>query len=440
MRYPILFAAVAACLCLAQDKPQILDIKTSKLPNGLELVLSEDHSRPVVNLQVWYHVGSKDERAGRTGFAHLFEHMMFRGSRNLGPEEHFRLVNRAGGNVNAYTTFDQTVYWETIPPNYLEQMMWAESDRMSSLVINKEILDKEREVVKEERRMRYDNPPYGLLMERLLDNFYQVYPYKHMPIGSMDDLNKASAADVQQFFDTFYVPNNATVVVVGDFDSKQAAAWAAKYFGPIPRSKNPVPRVTVKEPAQAALRSLDAALPNAPIPAVAKTYHIPGAGDPDLYALEIASTILSSGQSSRLYRKLVYQDQTAVAAEGGTMNFEGPSMFYLFGIVNQAKGDAKAVEKGLQDAVNELNAEGVSAEELEKAKSQTLRTLILKSQTMQGRGDSIGYGAVILNDPRRVNSELEKYQKVTAADVLRVAKKYLAQSNETRMIFTGEKK
>ncbi len=174
MRYPILFAAVAACLCLAQDKPQVLDIKTSKLPNGLELVLSEDHSRPVVNLQVWYHVGSKDERAGRTGFAHLFEHMMFRGSRNLGPEEHFRLVNRAGGNVNAYTTFDQTVYWETIPPNYLEQMMWAESDRMSSLVINKEILDKEREVVKEERRMRYDNPPYGLLMERLLDNFYQV--------------------------------------------------------------------------------------------------------------------------------------------------------------------------------------------------------------------------------------------------------------------------
>lgn len=439
MRYPILFVA-AACLCQAQDKPQTVDIKTSKLPNGLELAFAEDHSRPVVNLQVWYHVGSKDERPGRTGFAHLFEHMMFRGSKNIGPEEHMRLVNRAGGNVNAYTTFDQTVYWETIPPNYLEQMLWAESDRMSSLVINKEILDKEREVVKEERRLRYENPPYGLLMEKIFDNFYQVYPYKHQTIGSMEDLNKATPEDVQQFFDTFYVPNNATVVIAGDFDSKQAAAWAAKYFGPIPRSKNPVPRVTVKEPAQTALRSLNATLPNAPIPAVVKVYHTPGAGDPDTYAIDIAAAILSDGQSSRLYRKLVYEDQSAVAAQGGSMTLEGPSPFFLFGIVNQGKADAEKLGKGLQAAVDELNSEGVSAEELEKAKSQILRGLILQRQTMQGKASAIGHDAVILRDASHFNTEYENYRKVTAADVLRVSKKYLTPANETRMIFTGEKK
>ena len=207
-------------------------------------------------MQVWYHVGSKNEREGRTGFAHLFEHMMFRGSKNVGPEEHMRLVREAGGVVNAYTSFDQTVYWQTVPSNYLERVIWLEADRMASLVVNEENFKKEREVVKEERRLRFENPPYGLLAEVLIDATFQVYPYKHMPIGSMEDLNKATVADVKEFFDTFYVPDNATLVIVGDVDAKQAIALARKHFGPLPRSKKPVPRVTVTEPPQTEPREL----------------------------------------------------------------------------------------------------------------------------------------------------------------------------------------
>jgi zinc protease len=426
--------------CTAQDTGQQLDITSSRIPNGLGIVMAEDHSRPVVNLQVWYHVGSKDERTGRTGFAHLFEHMMFRGSKNLGPEEHFRLVDKAGGTSNAYTGFDETVYWETVPPNYLEQMMWAEADRMASLVINKENFEKEREVVKEERRLRVENPPYGLLFERVLDHLYQKYPYRHLPIGSMEDLNNATPADVQDFFDTFYVPNNATLVISGDFDSKQALEWARKYFGPISPSKKPVPRVTDKEPPQKELRSVDASIPNAPIPVVVKAFHLPPIGHPDSYPLDIAAAILSEGQSSRLYRKLVYEDQVAVAAQGQAQFLEGPSFFFFFGILNQAKGDTKAVEKGLQGVIDELNNEGVSAEELNKAKTQIMRGFVLSRATMQGKGDALGRAAVLLDDPKLYNAELDKYRKVTAADVLRVSKKYLLPTNETRITFTGESK
>ncbi len=439
MRHSILLLATALA-CAAQDKPQALDIVSSKLPNGLQLVMAADHSRPVVNIQVWYHVGSKDEKPGRTGFAHLFEHLMFRGSKNLGPEEHFRLINRAGGTNNAYTSFDQTVYWETVPPNYLEQMMWAEADRMASLVINQENFQKEREVVKEERRLRFENPPYGLLFERVLNSLYQAYPYKHMPIGSMEDLNKATPADVQEFFDTYYVPNNATVVIVGDIDTQQAPAWAAKYFGPIPSSKKPVPRVTATEPPQTTIREVSAEIPNAPIPVVAKAYHLPPLGNPDSYPLEIASAILSAGQSSRLYRKLVYEDQSAVAAQGQAQFLEGPSFFFLYGIVNQAKSDLKTVEKGLQSVLDQVNSEGVSAAELEKAKTQILRGFILSRETMQGKGDALGRASVLLGDPKLYNTEPDNYRKVAVPDVQRVSDKYLKSANETRMLFTGEKK
>lgn len=439
MRYLILFLSAAFSL-FAQDQPQPLKIVTSKLANGLALVMAEDHSRPVINLQVWYHVGSKNETPGHTGFAHLFEHLMFRGSKNLGPEEFFRLVNRAGGTNNAYTSFDQTVYWETVPANYLDQIMWGEADRMASLVINEQNFQKEREVVKEKRRLRFENPPYGLLFERVLANLYQVYPYKHMPIGSVEDLNKATVADVQEFFNTYYVPNNATLVIVGDFETKQAQAWAEKYFGPIPRSKKPVPRVTAQEPPQTALRVISAQIPNAPIPVDVKAYHLPTIGSPDSYPLEIASAILSAGESSRLYRKLVYEDQVAVEAQGQAQFLEGPSFFFLFGIVNQAKGDVKAVEKDLQSVIDQIDTAPVSAAELEKAKTQILRGFILSRETMQGKGDALGQAAVLLGDPNAYNTELQKYQKVTAADVERVCKKYLTPTNETRMTFTGEKK
>lgn len=435
---PLILALLAALASFAQDLPQKLNFTTHQLPNGLKIVLAEDHTRPVIDLQVWYHVGSKNERAGRTGFAHLFEHMMFRGSKNLGPEEHIRLLFQAGGVGDAYTTFDQTVYFESFPPNYLERIMWMEADRMSSLAINQVNFDKEREVVKEERRLRIENPPYGLLTERLLDAAYQKYPYKHMPIGSMDDLNKATVADVQEFFDTYYVPNNATLVIVGDFDTKQAVAFARKHFGAIPRGKHPIPPVTATEPPQTALREENMPVPNAPLPAIAKAYHLPPLGTPDTYAIDLASQILSSGQSSRLYKKLVYEDQTAVAAQGSALLLEGPSIFFAFGVVNQGK-DVKALGAGLETAIDQMRKQPVSDEELQKAKAQIVSGYIIGRQTMQSKADALGKDTVLLNRPDLYNTMLAQYEKVTAADIQRVCQKYLIPENETRLWITAEK-
>jgi len=427
----IRFLPLIALSLAAQDRPPRLPIETAQLPNGLKLVMSEDHSRPVVNLQVWYHVGSKDEQAGRTGFAHLFEHLMFRGSKNVGPEEHMKYVREAGGNVNAYTTFDQTVYWETVPSNYLERMMWLEADRMASLNISSENFTKEREVVKEERRLRVENPPYGLAQDDLWSIAYKQYPYKHPPIGSMEDLNKATVADVQQFFNTFYVPNNATVVMVGDFDAKQAEAWANKYFGAIPRSKEPVPRVHATEPAQSQMGEVTRSYPNVPLPAVFELFHLPPIGNPDSYALDIASEILSHGQSSRLYKRLVYDEQAAVEAAGESFFLEGPSLFFGLAVANQGK-NIKEVGSSMDYVFEQLRKEPVTAEELTKAKNQTTAEFIVGRQSMQQRADLLGKMAVLRGNPEIANTELPKYQSVTAADIQRVAAKYLVPSNETK--------
>jgi zinc protease len=427
-----LLLALAAALLPAQDRPPKLNIQRHELPNGLKMVMVEDHSRPVINLQVWYHVGSKDEREGRTGFAHFFEHMMFQGSKNVGPEEHPRYVRQAGGVVNAYTTFDSTVYFETFPSHYLERMLWLEADRLDSLVINEEKFKKEREVVKEERRMRFDNPPYGRLIEDIFANAYQVYPYKHSPIGSMEDLNAATAADVQEFFDTFYVPNNATVVLVGDFDAKQAIAWTAKHMGRIPRGKKPVPRVTVTEPEQTAFMEKTLKYPSAPLPVIVNLYHMPGLGHPDTYPLEIASTILSDGQSSRLYKRLVYDEQSAVAAAGQSFSLEGPSLFFGYAIANAGK-DIREVSTSLSYVFEAMRKEPVTADELAKAKNQITNRYIMGAQSMQQRASQIGQFAVLRGDPELYNSEVDRYQRVTVDDILKACQKYLGNTNTTRL-------
>ena len=432
--------SLAALALAAQDHPPKIAITTAELPNGLKMVMHEDHSRPVVNLQVWYHVGSKDEREGRTGFAHLFEHLMFRGSKNVGPEEHMKYIREAGGQVNAYTSFDQTVYWETVPSNYLERVLWLEADRMGSLNISDENFTKEREVVKEERRLRVENPPYGLMQDDIFAVEYQKYPYKHAPIGSMADLNKATTADVQEFFNTFYVPNNATVVIVGDFDSKQAVAWAKKYFGPIPRSKQPVPRVTATEPPQTELREVIKHYPNVPLPALVEMYHLPPMGNPDSYALDIASEILSHGQSSRLYKRLVYDEQTAVEAVGEASFLEGPSIFFGFAVANQGK-NIKEVGTSMDYVFEQMRNQPVSDEELTKAKNQTTAGFIVGRQSMQQKADLLGRMAVLRGDPELVNTELPKYQAVTPADIQRVCQKYITPANETKLwVYPEEKK
>ena len=286
----------------AQVRPPKLNFTTHSLPNGLQVILLEDHEVPIINLQVWYHVGGKDERPGRTGFAHLFEHLMFKGSAHVPAEEHSRIIEAVGGFDNAETGDDTTNFYETFPSNYLERVLWLESDRMGSLNVSEENFKSEREVVKEERRVRIENQPYGYLQEDLRAAAFTVHGYHHTPIGSMEDLDKATIQDVRDFFNTFYKPNNATLVIVGDFDSTQALAWTNKYFDGIPASAKPIPRLDNPEPPQTAERVVKKSYSNTPLPAVVIGYKIPQRYAPDAYPLDLASNILAGGESSRLYQ------------------------------------------------------------------------------------------------------------------------------------------
>lgn len=410
--------------------PPKLEVKEHKLANGLRVLMHEDHSVPVATVEVWYHVGSKDERQGRSGFAHLFEHIMFKGSENLAPEEHKNFISSIGGRYNATTDFDRTLYYQTFPSNYLERVLWMEADRMRSLNVSDENFKSERDVVKEERRLRIENPPFGRLFEVVLQNTYAAHPYKILPIGSMADLDAATLEDVRAFHATYYVPDNATLVVGGDFDPGQVTQWIERHFGPIPKGSKAIPRDIPKEPAQTAERRTADYHPNTPLPAVVFTYHVPEAGTPDLYALEVASNILSAGESSRLYRRMVYEKQIAVAAGGQAIVLEDPGVFFFYTIL-QAGQKAEDGEKELLAEVGRLQSEAVSEEELAKSKNQLISALVFGRQTVQDKTDAIGYASVILDDLSLVNRELAEYQKVTGADVQRVARTYFKPENRT---------
>ena len=404
-------------------------IHTVILPNGLYAYVVEDHQAPVVNVQVWYHVGSKDEAPGKTGFAHLFEHLMFDGTKNLGPEQFSDYIVRAGGVDNAYTTEDATVFWETIPSSLLPVVLWLEADRMRNLEITEQVFSTEREVVKEERRLRFDNPPYGTVVETLYRHAYTVHPYQHMTIGSMQDLERASVADVRQFYDTYYVPNNATLFIVGDVDLQEAEPLVRKYFGPLGPGTHSIVKRIEQEPPQTAKRVVRLEL-NVALPAFVEGYHMPADGTADAYPLRLAAKILSDGDSSRIYRRLVYEKQIALQAQS-TGNFtEDPNLFFVLAIMNAGYTPAEG-ETEVERELARLKTEPVSAQELRKAKNQILRDFILTRQTVQSRGEELGYAAVILKDPDLVNTELARFLAVTAEDILRVATKYFVPENLT---------
>ena len=414
--------------------PPKLELRTHTMANGLRIVMLEDHSAPVVNLQVWYHVGSKDERAGRTGFAHLFEHLMFKGSAHVGPDEHSRIIEALGGFDNAYTNFDATVYWQTFPSNYLERVVWLEADRMASLNVDEANFKSEREVVKEERRMRYENSPYGLVAEDLYTVAFRVHPYKHLPIGSLEDLNKASVEDVREFFRTYYRSDNATMVIAGDFDPAQAVAWAEKYFGGIPKPAAPVPRVTTVEPPQQAEQRISKFYgTNSPLPAVVQGYRLPPKYSPDSYALDLAANILSQGESSRLYRKLVYEDRIALQAAGFGLFTEHPNLFWAIAIMNQGYSAGEG-EKAMDAELERMKSTPVDARELEKAKNQIISNFILGRRTVQQKADAVGDASVFGNDVGLVNTELERYLRVTPEDILRAARKYFVSGQRTVIV------
>jgi zinc protease len=427
----VLFGAAALTApTQAAVRPPKLEYTMTTLPNGMNVVFLEDHSTPIVHLQMWYHVGSKNERAGRTGFAHFFEHMMFKGSKNVEPEGHPSYISSVGGQSNAYTNEDATVFWETVPSQYLPLILWLEADRLASLRIDEKAFKNEREVVKEERRMRIENQPYGRLQEIIADQTFTVHPYKHPVIGSMKDLDAASVDDVREFFQTYYVPNNATAVLVGDFDPKEALALVTQYLGRVPKSDRPVPRDIPKEPAQTKEKRVTLT-DEWPLPAIIVAHHITFDGNPDSYPLHVASKILSDGQSSRIYRKLVYEKGIALAAFGGGNIIEDPNLFFAVAIVQPGHTTEEATNALIAE-LDRLRNEPVTAGELQQAKNQFARDYILQRESNQSKAEVLGHAVVIhKGDITTADGEFDIFQNLTVADVQRVARTYFTPENRT---------
>ncbi len=409
-----------------------LPIQEFTLQNGLRVYLSEDHSAPTYSICVVYDVGSRNERPGRTGFAHLFEHLMFEGSENIGKGEHFILVYTNGGGVNGTTNKDRTAYYETLPANQLDLGMFLEADRMRSLAVTQANLDNQRNAVQEERRLGVDNRPYGKTFDAIDDLAYDNPAYKHSTIGSMDDLNAASLEDVTSFFKTYYAPNNAVIALVGDFNSDDALAKLKKYFEQIPRQPAPA-QPDMTEPPQKAERRLTLDDSFARLALVSIVYHVPAGNTPDWYALDMLGDILASGESSRMYQDLVEDKQISVAVSAGPEDTRGPSLFNLQGTVAPGKDPAE-VEKALEAEVEKIKTGGVTQQEIEKVFIQDRLNRIRGDQSTLGRAFSIANDAVCFHDANLINERIDKYRRVTAADIQRVAKEYITDNNRSVVI------
>jgi len=406
------------------------DYRHIELENGLDVITLEDFSCPIVAVQLWYHVGSKNERADRQGFAHMFEHMMFRGTDKLGPTDHFGFIRRVGGTANGYTGFDRTVYLETLPANQLELALWLEAERMTFLKIDQESFDTERKVVEEERRMRL-NEPYGTVVENLLAEVFRVHPYRWSPIGNIAHLRASSVAELRDFWRHYYVPSNATLIIVGAISHEESQRLARRYFGWIPGYDEPA-QVAVREPEIEGPRSVTLKEDNAPAPGVGVVFRAVPLRHKDSVVLEIVATILGGGNSSRLYRELVAEKQLAVAAEAGTWALEQNGLFGA-GALLPASGDANSVLEIIEGHIGRLRESKVSEHELTKAKNQMLRDLVTQNLKIENKARMLGSAAVEFGDVSQVNRWLDDIRKVTADDTVRVANKYLTAERALRV-------
>ena len=357
---------------------------------------------------------------------------MFKGSKNVQPEAHTSMIASVGGQSNAYTTDDETVFWETLPAQYLPMALWLEADRMATLRVDKDTFTNERDVVKEERRMRVDNQPYGRLNEIIYDQAFTVHPYKHATIGSMEDLEAASVDDVRDFYRTYYVPSNATAVIVGDFDPAQALLLVNEYLGRVPKAEREVPRDIQPEPVQTKEKRVTLQEPW-PLPAVVVAYHIIKDGNPDSYPLHIAAKVLSDGQTSRIYKKLVYETQMAVAAFGNANLIEDPNLFYAVAIV-QPPHTTEEVTNALIAELDRMKTEPITEHELQRTKNQFARDYIMGRESNQQKALQLAHAVVIHNDIKTADGEFDIFQNITIADVQRVARTYFRAEN--RLVLT----
>ncbi|MEO6798653.1 MAG: pitrilysin family protein [Rhodanobacter sp.] len=395
------------------------------LANGLQVISVEDHASPNVAVQMWYHVGSKDDPQGRSGFAHLFEHLMFKSTRHMHAEQFDRLTEDVGGANNASTGDDVTNYFEIVPSNHLRTLLWAEAERLSNLNVDQKNFKSERAVVEEEYRQSVLANPYGKLFNAIDPHSYTVHPYKRPTIGSISDLEAASLQNVIDFHDTFYRPDNATLIVAGDFDPKQLDAWIDQYFGWIPKPSTPIPQVTAKEPVRKKDQRYTVTSETAPLPAVAMTWLIPPASDSaDRIPLQVAAALLAQGDSSRLYQSLVYRHQVAQEAGAEADTRVGPGLFTVYAVLASGHKPAEA-EKLLNEEIVWLATQPISDTELDKVKTQLLTGALKQRQTAQGIAFALGQASLIDGDVGHANSDLAALQQVSAKDVHRVMQKYV---------------
>lgn len=412
----------------AQVKVAPLNIKQRTLANGMKVVSVQDNSSPTVSIHVWYDVGGKNDPPGRSGFAHMFEHMMFKSTKNMPNEKMDRLTEDVGGFNNASTWDDFTNYYEVVPSNHLERLLWAEAERMQNLNVDDANFSSEREVVKEEFRQGVLAQPYGRLYEYISSLSYQQHPYKRGVIGNLDELDAATRQDAEEFYKTFYRPDNAYLIVVGDFDQKQFDEWVDKYFGSIKRPEGEIPRVTVTEPDWTEERRYMETSPIVPFPATVITYLAPPSKDADVPALRLAEMILSGGESSRLYQEMVRNRQIAQEAAFSADIRVDRGLLYFFGIASEGH-TSEELEKAFLAELKKMQDAPVSAKELEKAKNQLIARTLRSRETNDGKAIAIERAVAYLGDPTAVNRDIEQLQKVTPADIQRVMKKYFGENN-----------
>ena len=417
---PLLMGIMGLSPVIAQNKIQFREFT---LDNGLHVIMHQDNTTPIIVTSVLYHVGSKNEQPERTGFAHFFEHLLFEGTENIERGEYTKIVESAGGSLNAFTSNDLTYYYELLPSNNLELSLYLESERMLHAKIDQIGVDTQREVVKEERRQRIDNQPYGSILSETLKRAYTTHPYHWAPIGSMDHLDAATLDEFMQFYEDFYVPNNATLTIAGDIDYDQAEEWVRAYFSEIPRGEKEIYRPNVEEPKKTE-EIRDIVYDNIQVPAVIQAYNIPPKDHPDSYAMSMLSTYLTGGNSSLLTKELVDNQQKALGISAFPLDLEDGGLFIMYGIVNMGI-EASDLESEIDKLVVQVQQEGISDMDFQKLQNITENDLVSKNASMAGIAQNLAEAHVFYGSTDYINQELDKYQEVTKEDIQRVARDYM---------------
>jgi len=437
MKRKLLSAVAVAFLAMGTTAQQI-KFEEYDLPNGLHVILHQDNTAPVVTTGVMYHVGAKDELVGRTGFAHFFEHLLFEGTKNIKRGDWFKIVSSNGGTNNANTTNDRTYYYETFPSNNEQLGLWMESERMKSGTINQIGVDTQREVVKEEKRLRMDNQPYGNLFTAVQNNLFTNHPYHWSTIGSMEDLNAAKLSEFQDFYKKFYVPNNATLVVAGDIKPEQTKKWILEYYGDIPKG-SVTPKNFPKDEPITKEKEVTVIDKNIQLPAYVFAYRTPANREKDAYILDMLSSYLSSGKSSVLYKKLVDEDKKALQVQAFNQGLEDAGIFAFFAIPMGAT-TKNTLQTDIDAEIKKLQTTLISEEDYQKLQNQYENQFVNSNSSIQGIAGSLATNHVLMGDTNLINKEIDIYRSVSRQDIMNAAKKYLNPNQRIVINYLPEKK